>query len=69
MFQGYQNWSWISQGVLSSNFIALPGNPGAWAIQLYDKEIIFYHILSLYFFIFFISPPLFDHQHASTNMF
>ena len=26
MFQGCQNWSWISQGVLGSNFIALPGN-------------------------------------------
>ena len=25
MFQGCQNWSWISQGVLGSNFIALPG--------------------------------------------
>ena len=34
MFQGCQNWSWISQGVLGSNFIALPGNPGGWAIQL-----------------------------------
>ena len=34
MFQGCQNWSWISQGVLGSNFIALPGNQGAWAIQL-----------------------------------
>ena len=22
MFQGYQNWSWISQGVLGSNFRA-----------------------------------------------
>ena len=35
MIQGCQNWSWISQGVLDSNFIALPGNPGGWAIQLY----------------------------------
>jgi len=35
MFQGYQNWPWISQGVLGSNFIALPGIPGGWAIQLY----------------------------------
>ena len=35
MFQGYQNWSWISQGVLGSNFIALPGIPGGRAIQLY----------------------------------
>ena len=35
MFQGCQNWSWISQGVLGSNFIALPGNPGGWAIHLY----------------------------------
>ena len=35
MFQGCQNWSWISQGVLGSNFIALPGIPGGWAIQLY----------------------------------
>ena len=35
MFQGCQNWSWISQGVLGSNFIALPGNQGGWAIQLY----------------------------------
>jgi hypothetical protein len=35
MFQGCQNWSWISQGVLGSNFIALLGNPGGWAIQLY----------------------------------
>ncbi len=34
MFQGCQNWSWISQGVLGSNFIAVPGNPGGWAIQL-----------------------------------
>ena len=34
MFQGCQNWSWISQGVLGSNFIALPGIPGGWAIQL-----------------------------------
>ena len=25
MFQGCQNWSWISQGVLGSKFIALPG--------------------------------------------
>ena len=25
IFQGCQNWSWISQGVLGSNFIALPG--------------------------------------------
>ena len=33
MFQGCQNWSWISQGVLGSNFIALPGIPGGWAIQ------------------------------------
>jgi hypothetical protein len=33
MFQGCQNWSWISQGVLDSNFIALPGNPDGWAIQ------------------------------------
>ena len=38
MFQGCQNWSWISQGVLGSNFIALPGNPGGWAIQLYRTE-------------------------------
>ena len=37
MFQGCQNWSWISQGVLGSNFIALPGIPGGWAIQLYKK--------------------------------
>ena len=37
MFQGCQNWSWISQGVLGSNFIAVPGNPGGWAIQLYIK--------------------------------
>ena len=36
MFQGYQNWSWISQGVLSSNFIALPGIPGGREIQLYS---------------------------------
>jgi hypothetical protein len=35
MFQGCQNWSWISQGVLGSNFIAVPGNPVGWAIQLY----------------------------------
>ena len=35
MFQGCQNWSWISQGVLGSNFIALPGIPGGWAIQQY----------------------------------
>ena len=35
MFQGCQNWSWISQGVLGSNFIAVPGNPGGRAIQLY----------------------------------
>ena len=35
MFQGCQNWSWISQGLLGSNFIALLGNPRAWAIQLY----------------------------------
>ena len=35
MFQGCQNWSWISQGVLGSNFIALPGIPGGRAIQLY----------------------------------
>ena len=35
MFQGRQNWSWISQGVLGSNFIAVPGNPGGRAIQLY----------------------------------
>ena len=34
MFQGCQNWSWISQGVLDSNFIALPGIPGGRAIQL-----------------------------------
>ena len=33
MFQGYQNWPWISQGVLGSNFIALPGIPGGWAIH------------------------------------
>ena len=33
MFQGCQNWSWISQGVLGSNFIALHGIPGGWAIQ------------------------------------
>ena len=39
MFQGYQNWSWISQGVLGSNFIAVPGNPGGRAIQLYDAYI------------------------------
>ena len=38
MFQGCQNWSWISQGVLGSNFIALPGNQGAWAIQLYLNQ-------------------------------
>ena len=36
MFQGCQNWSWISQGVLGSIFIALPGNPGGWEIQLYS---------------------------------
>ena len=24
MFQGCQNWSWISRGVLGSDFIALP---------------------------------------------
>ena len=36
MFQGYQNWPWISQGVLDSNFIALLGGiPGGRAIQLY----------------------------------
>ena len=35
MFQGCQNWPWISQGVLGSIFNAVPGNPGAWAIQLY----------------------------------
>jgi ABC-type Fe3+ transport system permease subunit len=29
-----QNWSWVSQGVLGSIFIALPGNPGGRAIQL-----------------------------------
>ena len=28
MFQGCQNWSWICQGVLGSNFIVLPGIPG-----------------------------------------
>ena len=38
MFQGCQNWSWISQGVLGSNFIALPGNQDGWAIQLYDRN-------------------------------
>ena len=36
MFQGYQNWPWISQGVLDSNFISLPGIPGGRAIQLYN---------------------------------
>ena len=36
MFQGCQNWSWISQEVLGSNFIALPGNQDGWAIQLYS---------------------------------
>ena len=45
MFQGCQNWSWISQGVLGSNFIALPGIPGGWAIQLY-----------IFYFIFFSMP-------------
>ena len=33
MFQGCQNWSWNSQGVLGSNFIALPrcmGNPAVY---------------------------------------
>ena len=39
MFQGYQNWSWLSQGVLGSNFIAVPGNPGGRAIQLYMYNI------------------------------
>ena len=34
MFQGYQNWPWISQGVLDSNFISLPGIPGGRAIKL-----------------------------------
>ena len=34
MFQGCQNWSWISQGVLGPNIIAVPGNPGGWAIQV-----------------------------------
>ena len=38
MFQGCQNWSWISQGVLGSNFIALPGNQGGRAIQLYESD-------------------------------
>ena len=37
MFQGCQNWSCISQDVLGSIFIALPGNPGGWAIQLYVR--------------------------------
>ena len=47
MFQGCQNWSWISQGVLGSNFIALPGIPGGWAIQLY--------VLHYLFMIYFLS--------------
>ena len=47
MFQGCQNWSWISQGVLGSNFIALPGIPGGWAIQLYARDGITGMFLSL----------------------
>ena len=39
MFQGCQNWSWISQGVLGSNFIALPGIPGGWACFKYFYSI------------------------------
>ena len=39
MFQGCQNWSWISQGVLGSNFIALPGIPGGRAIQQYVRTV------------------------------
>ena len=35
MFQGCQNWFWISQGVLGSNFRAGHRKSVAWAIQLY----------------------------------
>ena len=34
MFQGCQNWSWISQGVLGSNFRAGHRKSGGRAIQL-----------------------------------
>ena len=35
MFQGYQNWSWISQGVLGSSFSRTWCNPGSKRTQLY----------------------------------
>jgi hypothetical protein len=35
MLQGFQNWSWISQGVLGSNFRGGHRKLVAWAIQLY----------------------------------
>ena len=35
MFQGCQNWSWISQGVLGSSFISRDCNPGSKRTQPY----------------------------------
>ena len=45
MFQGCQNWSWISQGVLGSNFIALPGIPvGGQSSCMYDVLVCTCHV-------------------------
>ena len=44
IFQGCQNWSWISQGMLGSIFIAVLGNPGGWAIQLYMTYMTYMYI-------------------------
>ena len=52
MFQGCQNWFWISQGVLGSNFRAGHRKSVAWAIQLYMC------VLFINIYILFFSPCL-----------